>query len=166
MSKPRSIADFVPKLTENAFGKKSALLGKLMVHWDDIAGPVLAENVKPAELQHRTSKQKDGKKQQNVVLALYVRDGGTALEMQYQTMQLLEKINMFCGYNAVAELRFVQAPEAFLPQKPLEKARPPLPEEKKRQIHEMVEGAGIEDAELRAALERLGEGVFSQYRES
>lgn len=162
MSKPRSISDFVPKLTENAFGRKSALLGKLMVHWDDIAGAALAENVKPAELQHRTNRQKDGRKQQSVVLALYVRDGGTALEMQYQTLQLLEKINMFCGYNAVAELRFVQAPEAFLPQKPREKPKTPLPAEQKKKIREMVAAAGIEDAELREALERLGEGVFSQ----
>jgi len=136
-----------------------------MVHWGDIVGAALAENVKPAELQHRTVKQKDGRKQQSVVLALYVRDGGTALEMQYQTAQLLEKINMFCGYNAVAELRFTQASEAFLPQKPREKLKTPLSDEKKKQIHDMVAGAGIEDEELREALERLGEGVFSQHQE-
>lgn len=165
MSKPRAIADFVPKLTENAFGRKSALLGKLMLHWDDIAGAALAANVKPAEMQHRTTKQKTGGKRQSVVLVLYVRDGGTALEMQYQTLQLLEKINMFCGYQAVAELRFVQAPEAFLPQRPQKPPLPDLPEEEKRRIHDSVAAAGIADEELRAALERLGEAVHSRNRQ-
>ena len=46
-------------------------------------------------------------------------DGSQALAVQYGARQLIERINAYFGYAAVAELRIVQAPvgEALPPAK-------------------------------------------------
>ena len=49
-------------------------------------------------------------------------DGARALDVQYKARQIIERINAYFGYAAVAELRIVQAPMRQLPP-----ARPPRP---------------------------------------
>jgi hypothetical protein len=75
-------------------------------------------------------------------------DGGHALEVQYRRGQIVERVNAYLGYPAIAELRIVQAPVAR--PTPLARAtrRPPEP-----LAHEV---AGIADPRLRGALARLG----------
>ncbi|TVQ84334.1 MAG: DUF721 domain-containing protein [Micavibrio sp.] len=162
MSKPRLFSSVVPGLAENAFGRKSALLGKILSHWDQIAGAETARRAKPAELHYR-SRKKDGKKIREVALSLYVCDGSAALELQFQTALLIEKINMFAGYDAICEIRFQQAPEMFIDAPRQKFKAPEIPEQEKTKIRERVASAGIEDEDLRAALEKLGAGIAAQH---
>ena len=78
-------------------------------------------------------------------------DGARALDVQYKARQIIERINAYFGYAAIAELRILQAPvDGRLPPAPV--ARPaaePL-------THEV---AHIADPGLRGALARLGAGV-------
>ncbi len=37
-------------------------------------------------------------------------DGPRAIEVQYQTVQIIERINAHFGYRAVSDIRFIQAP--------------------------------------------------------
>lgn len=166
MSKPRSISTVVPKLTKKAFGQKSGLFGKLLVNWADIVGQTLAARVKPAELHYQTQT-KDGQKKQRIVMGLYVRDGGTALEVQYQTQQLIEKINMFLGYNAVCDIRFVQAPEQFCERDGVAYgAEKHISEENKEKVSHIMEDLTIEDEELKKALENLGRHILTKNAEN
>lgn len=165
MSKPRSISTVVPKLTKKAFGQKSGLFGKLLTNWTDIVGNGMASRIKPAELQYQTQT-KNGEKTQKIVVALYVRDGGTALEIQYQTQQLIEKINMFLGYNAVCDIRFVQAPEQFCADTGRAGySEPVIPEKSKQTVEHMMENIDIEDEELKKALQELGEYIITKNAE-
>jgi hypothetical protein len=85
------------------------------------------------------------------VLVLRV-DPARALDVQYKAQQILERINVYFGYRAVAELRIVQAPLA-------KRASVPAPQQiaKPRTLtpSEAPELADIADEQLRNALTRL-----------
>ena len=79
-------------------------------------------------------------------------DGARALDVQYKARQVIERINAYFGYAAIAELRIVQAPvEPRLP--PLRAAARAAAEPLTREV------AHVADPGLRGALARLGAGV-------
>ena len=74
--------------------------------------------------------------------------------MQYNARQIIERINAYFGYAAVAELRIVQAPVGVEADAALRRARPRQP--RAPLTHEV---AHIADPGLRDALARLGAEV-------
>jgi hypothetical protein len=81
-------------------------------------------------------------------------DGQRALDVQYSARQIIERINGYFGYAAVAQLRIVQGPIAS--------ARTAAPTPRRAGEGSAIplqEVAGIADPGLRAALNRLGSEV-------
>ena len=78
-----------------------------------------------------------------------------AVALQHEGPVIVERINAFLGYPAVARLAFVQVPLA--PARPRAPAARPLRAEERDALAEQVKG--VADEELRAALERLGAAV-------
>ena len=80
--------------------------------------------------------------------------GASALELQHSEPQVVERINDFFGYPAVARLRLIQAP----PVRPVKRAAPaptrPLAADELAALAAAV--AIVGDPELRGALARLG----------
>ena len=83
-------------------------------------------------------------------------DGARALDVQYSARQIIERINSYFGYRAVADLRLIQAPVE-------PSAPPPKPREivagRSRRPDPAVDLGHIADDQLRAALERLQRSV-------
>jgi hypothetical protein len=77
-------------------------------------------------------------------------DGPRAIELQHRSEQILERVNMYFGYRAIAQLRFLQAP---LP-KPKTQAPTPPPS-----VEEPSPADGFADTGLAKALGRLGAGI-------
>src|SRR6185436_19203001 len=79
-------------------------------------------------------------------------DSAQALTVQYSAKQIIDRVNAYFGYAAIAELRLIQAPlhESRRPVKAL--PRPPLEPL-------TAEVVGVADASLRDALARLGAGI-------
>jgi hypothetical protein len=80
------------------------------------------------------------------------------LDVQYNARQIIDRINAYFGYAAIAELRIVQAP-VTAPHR--EQRAPRLAPEPLTQ-----EVAGVTDAALRDALARLGAGIRAAERSS
>jgi hypothetical protein len=129
----------------------------LVTDWPAIAGTELAAYTAPERLkwprgaEHSVEGAAPTEKgRAGATLVLRV-DGARALDVQYKARQIIERINAYFGYAAIAELRILQAPvDGRLPPAPV--ARPaaePL-------THEV---AHIADPGLRGALARLGAGV-------
>ena len=133
----KSVGSFLPGLTRKAFERYGFSPERLK--W-------------PRPVEHAEDDTQAARKgRPGATLVLRV-DGSQALAVQYGARQLIERINAYFGYAAVAELRIVQAPvgEALPPAKPLQRARPePLTNEV----------AGVADVGLRDALARLGAGI-------
>ena len=92
-----------------------------------------------------------GKGRPGATLVLRV-DGGRSLDVQHGARQIIERINAYFGYAAVAELRIVQAPVGVEGQPPRPAPRPAAPPLTQEVAH-------IADPGLRDALARLGAEV-------
>ncbi len=154
----KAVGSFLPGLTRTAFAKFGFSTATLVTDWPAIAGPELAAYTAPERVKwpRGVERPEDGappveKGRSGATLVLRV-DGARALDVQYKARHLIERINAYFGYAAIAELRIVQAPvEGRLPL-----ARPPARAAAEPLTHEV---AHIADPALRGALARLGAGV-------
>ncbi len=150
----RAVGSFLPALTTKAFQKYGFSTVSLLTDWPAIVGGEVAKCTSPERLKWRRRGQQpagdedDPSGRTGATLVLRV-DGAMALEVQYQARQIIERINAYFGYAAVAELRLIQAPAPTPPPHRTRPAAQPL----------TFEVADIADAGLRDALARLGGGV-------
>jgi hypothetical protein len=108
---------------------------------DKVVWPKLRDDTEPSSPQktHRI---------EGAVLVLRV-EGPRAIEVQHRSGQILERVNSYFGYRAVAEMRILQAPVA-------RKAARPAAQPQAIDPEALPESAEIEDQGLRGALLRLG----------
>jgi hypothetical protein len=151
----RAIAAEVPKIAGAVLGKRGFAEAQLVAQWPAIIGESLAQGVSPEKLSFARGERREG------VLHLRVAPG-LALEVQHREPVLVERINAFFGYRAVARLALKQAPPAHAPPPAAARRRPLKSEERQALAQDL---AGIADPELKAALERLGEAVIASSRD-
>lgn len=145
----RAIGAELPRITRPALGRRGLGEGQLLTHWAAIVGPEIAEEAWPDRLNFPRGQRRDG------TLRLRV-SAAAALEVQHRAPIILERINGFLGYSAVARLTLMQAPAPRREPPPLH-ARPLRPEENAALTEQL---AAIQDPELRSALARLGRAVI------
>ena len=115
----RALSAFLPRLTRKAFQKYGFASASLITEWSNIVGEDVASYTAPERLKWPRlpdAYADDGpaaRTRPGATLLVRV-DGGRALEVQYRSRQLLERINAYFGYRAVAELRLIQAPIAHI----------------------------------------------------
>jgi hypothetical protein len=141
-----------------------ATLGMLS-DWPAIVGAELAQFTMPDKVvwpQRRDEAEPDspakGHRVEGAILVLRV-EGPRAIEVQHRSGQILERVNAYFGYRAVAEMRILQAPVA---RKAVRPAAPPPPIDPET----LPPNAEIEDQGLRGALLRLGSGARAKLTRS
>jgi len=161
----RPVGSFVPKLTRKVFEKYGFSAAALVTDWTQIVGDDLAAYAQPERLKwprgvDQSSEPRAGTPgRTGATLQLRV-EGARALDVQYRSRQIIERINTYFGYRAVAELRLLQAPVARpmnLP-RPLRATTAP-PTSPSLALRETVP---IPDERLRAALSRLQASVAGE----
>lgn len=141
------------RLIRRVGGKRGFVSGQLLTLWPQIVGPSLARNTMPLRIIFKRlpggSWQRD-----NGDLELKVASSAWAPEVQHLSPLIIERINTFFGYAAVARIRIKigPLPRPYVPPPP---AAPP-PEAVAR-LESVV--AGIADDKLREALLRLGAAI-------
>lgn len=155
----KAVGSFVPQLTRKAFQKYGFSAASLITDWTAIVGPEMAAYTAPERLkwprlpEGPTEEQADARSKGRPGATLVLRvDGARALDVQYGSRQILERINAYFGYAAVAELRLVQAPVAASQIAP-RRVAPPAAQPLSRDV------ASIGDPALREALGRLGASI-------
>jgi hypothetical protein len=156
----RPVGSFVPKLTRKVFQKYGFSAATLLTDWpaivgEDLAGYTQPERLKwPRAVDTRAEPQEGVSGRPGATLQLRV-EGARALDVQYRSRQIIERINAHFGYRAVAELRFIQAPVDGLrrPQPCAESVAHGAPS------RPLPEVAGMQDERLKSALQRLYAGV-------
>lgn len=153
MAGPRPLSRIAPDVAAKALGKRGLAFGPLITEWAAIVGPHLASRAIPDKLAFPR-----GTKENAV---LHVRAAAAfALEIQHQEPLIIQKINGYFGYAAVARLKLAPgAPPAVAKKAPV--ARRLTPEEEGRLA---AATSAIEDVELRATLERFGRAVLGRRR--
>jgi len=154
MAGPRLIGRTVPEVAGKALGKKGLAFGALITDWPSIVGHQLSLRTQPDKLMFPRGKREDA--------TLHIRAmGAIALELQHLEPVIIEKINGFFGYKAVARIKLVHAAPAVKPA-----PRAPVPRELSmdEEVSLISATSTVEDEGLRDALERFGRSLLGRKR--
>ncbi len=151
----RLVGDLVTGVIDPALRKKAGISISLLRSWSEIAGQDLAERTRPLKIDWpRRDAQGDDFKPGTLVLAC---DQSVVLKIQYQTGELISRLNSFFGYSAVERIRLVQRPVTpWRDMRP--KPEPKLSDDESARIAEITRN--IDDSGLRKSLERLGRSII------
>lgn len=152
LRKPKALASLVAGLTRPLFGRRGLADGTVAREWPSIAGPLLAAHTIPERIVYPHGKRNEG------TLHLRVDTGGLATDIQHLEPQLIERINGYFGYRAVARLKLTQGPVVKRDEPP--KSRSPLNRDQEEVLSGML--AQVDDADLQAALDALGRSILAR----
>lgn len=145
----RALAVSLPRVTKRLFGKRGFAEGGLAADWPGIVGAELATRCRPGKLAFaRATERREG------TLTLRV-EAPFATEVQHLAPQIMERINGYFGYRAVARLLLKQV--AYSPQPAIQPTKSEPVPEMTPELAARLES--VEDPELRAALGRLGRAL-------
>jgi hypothetical protein len=163
-SMARAVGTFVPKLTKKAVEKYGFSAAALITDWSTIVGADLAAYTEPKRLKWprevEAYAETGATGRPGATLELRV-DAARALEVQYKARQIMERINAYFGYRAIAELRVIQAPFETAGTNATRKPRQAVAK-KPRPAGPAPDMSHVGDDDLRAALEKLHRNLSSR----
>ncbi|MBI1778252.1 MAG: DUF721 domain-containing protein [Proteobacteria bacterium] len=150
----RAIGATLPQATRDAIGRRGFVEARLMLDWSAVVGEAMARHTLPEKLSRARGGEAGGS------LSVLV-DGAFALELQHLAPLVVERVNMYFGYEAVARLKLRQGRVPTAPSRRRPKPAALAPE----MARDLAEWLGrIGDPDLRAALDRLGRSVLAPRR--
>jgi hypothetical protein len=144
-----TISTSLPNIAAPALRKRGFAQAKLITDWPAIVGEVLARETLPQKLVFPRGGKSDAVLHLRVAL-------GFALELQHIAPQIIDRVNSFFGYHAVADLRYSQGPIP-LQKRPRQVSPPRLSDIDEEKLKGEI--SDIDDPGLEAALLRLGRAV-------
>ena len=145
-NRSRPVAELLPSVGGAAFRRFGFVQSSIVSRWPEIVGDKLSRASQPESIRFPVGKKQDG------VLTLVAR-GAHAPMLQHITPEIMERVNRFFGYAAVARVTIRQGE---VPPREPRRAPPSL----KPAPAEMGDSLKtIADPELRAVLESLAAGV-------
>jgi hypothetical protein len=142
------VGSLIGRLTRPVLGNRGFAGADVIAHWPTIVGADLAALACPLSLKYERSSQRHG-----ATLMVRVASGAAATLLQFKGPQVIERVNRYFGYQAVAKL---QISLGALPKaaKAPRHDQPALPPESRAEIDQAV--AGVGSPALRSALGQLG----------
>lgn len=148
------ISNFAAKL----LGKKGLVEMKILTSWKSIVGERLAQYSLPEKISFKKDERDNG------VLHLMVANGAFAVEITHNTTLILEKINVFFGYNAVSKIKIIQNESSFYETdnkfNEYKEDKKLVSPEQQNYIKQITEN--IKNPDLKERLRSLGENIFKQ----
>lgn len=151
----RALSKIMPKITQKVVGKIGVEFGNLILSWPQVVGVDIAQKCRIQKFLF--PKGEKG----NATVTLDVQSY-FATDCQYMLPQLIEKINRFMGFRAVAGMKLKQVMTPFqdhhLPQ--LKTVSKKLTAQEKAEIEKIIEDS--DDERIQDLLRQLGEGVYAK----
>lgn len=152
------IAEAANGLIDPVLRRKAGISTALLGSWDEIAGADFADCSRPEKItwpRRNADRQGDAGGMEPGVLTIAC-EGARALFLAHAQGELIQRINGFFGFPAIRQIRIVQKPVNV--QARLRRRLRPLSASEKNHISALT--ADIESEPLKAALDRLGRGVY------
>lgn len=158
----KAVGTFVPRLTQKAFEKYGFSAATLLTDWPAIVGPALARDTRPERLKWPRGVEAygeidDGASGRPGATLILKVDPARALDIEYKRSQILDRINGYFGYRAVAEIKIMQEAVTAGP-----RATPAAPRAAAAPATAKPDLSTVSDDGLRAALERLYAGMSAR----
>ncbi len=145
----RAVADLMPEIGRAAFRRFGFVQSSVVSRWDEIVGNRYAAVSAPEFIRFPFGKKSEG------TLELMV-EGAHATMMQHVVPEIIERVNRFFGYGAVAHVKIRQG--AIVRTKPVHKsASPPSLKPIPMELGDSLREIG--DPELFAVLESLANSL-------
>lgn len=149
------LGDLISGVLSDVVARRTGMTLDLIAAWEDIAGPNYA-HCTIAEKITWPRRINDLDPFQPGILTVAC-DDTKAIYFQHETTQILERLNFFFGFEAIAKIKIVQKP-VKLPKKSNQKTPQILSADQETRLAGMLEN--IDDPELRKRLEKFGRGVI------
>lgn len=147
----RVAGSLVGQLTKKALGKRGFASAAIITDWATIVGPDLARHTRPQKLSFPKGRRDGG-------TVHILTSGPMALQLQHLAPMIVDRINGFFGYGAVAEIRLIQG--ALTHHEQPKKRYPTRELTTSDNEHLAALTAGIEDEAIRERVRRLGIAVL------
>lgn len=149
-NRARAVAEMLPQVGGAAFRRFGFVQSAVVSRWAEIVGERYAAVSTPESIRFSHGRREDG------VLTLTV-DGAHGVMMQHVTPAIIERVNRFFGYPAVARITL----------RPAAASTPPRPRRAPPSLRPIPAELGdslrtVADPELRACLEGLASALASQ----
>lgn len=148
---PRRLAELLQRTLNDAFARQGFASTELVTRWQEIVGPEIGAHCEPEAVRWPRPVGEEPPEPGTLVLRV---EGPTAVEIQHLSRIIIERVNRFFGWRAVAELRLRQAPLSHRETTP-----PPSPPDTATAARIAASLTQIDGADLRQALARLGAAV-------
>ncbi|WP_185210306.1 DUF721 domain-containing protein [Sphingomonas sp. NBWT7] len=145
-NRSRQVSELLPHVGGAAFRRFGFVQSSIVTRWPEIVGERLAAASAPESIKFPMGKKQDG------TLTLVAR-GAHAVMIQHVIPEIVERVNRFFGYAAVAKVTIRQGEVAARPKPRVAAAPQPVPAELGQSLKT------IEDPELKAVLEALAAGI-------
>jgi hypothetical protein len=146
---PRAIGDLMPEIGRTAFRRFGFVQSSVVTRWPEIVGPAHARICSPEAIRFPPGEKAEG------ILQLVVVPAHAPL-IQQVTPEIIERVNRFFGYRAVARVKLRQG--AVTPPVDARPVRPP-PSLKPIPLELGDSLRDIGDPELRTVLESLARSL-------
>ena len=124
----------------------------ILESWEDIVGADLAKGVKPEKLTFEGNSRSKG------TLVVKTAGGAFAMLFEHQKRRVIERINAFFGYPAVAHIKMIQgALKLAMPKLDLQR---PIDQQKLKELNDKL--LLIEDKELRQITYAIGAAMLKK----
>ncbi len=145
----RSIADLMPDIGRAAFKKFGFVQSSVVSRWADIVGPRYAAVTQPEAIRFPSHGNRSGGTLHVTVASAH------APMLQHVAPELIERVNRFFGYEAVAKIKMTQG--TVKPPRAQGSSPPPNLKPIPVELGDSLRDIG--DPELRAVLESLAQGL-------
>ena len=150
---PEPVGGLVSAVLDPVLAKRAGMTTALLAAWPEIVPQMLAGTTRPQKINWpRRASEDDPFKPATLIVAA---EGMSALHLQHQSGEIIQRVNAYFGFQAVERIQIVQKPVA--PERKPVRKKAPLTKEDEARLEARSEG--IEDEGLREALLRLGRSV-------
>lgn len=150
----RAIADLMPEIGRTAFRRFGFVQSNVVTRWPEIVGPHHAKVCAPESIRFPPGEKSEG------ILQLVVIPAHAPL-IQHVIPEIMERVNRFFGYNAVAKVKLRQG-AVKPPAAETRAAAPPSLRPIPMELGESLRDIG--DPELRQVLESLARSLDASNR--
>ena len=157
----KAVGKHFPKVAAKVYARHGAAWAGLLSEWRAIVGASLADVCTPEKISWPgQSRDQTQSRHQKIGGTLVIKVAyGRALEIQHTTPQIIDKINVYYGYQAVSQIKIVQG-KVTKPEIVEKTALPPLNKEASAQLEAQM--SDIDNDNLKHALENLAKGVLGK----
>lgn len=144
----KAVGADVSRITKPIVGKRGFAAAAILTDWPNIVGSALASQTAPLRIIYPKGERAEG------ILHISITSSAIAPVITHLQPLVLQKINSFFGYRAVAGLKLIHGRRPQLHTKrPPPQPMPVLTREETTRMDAAVDK--VEDPELKAVLERL-----------